>query len=99
MKSFILLFLAILFFLPSNLTASRGGGGMGLVDGTFWGADLNRNNCLDREEAKAVHNLAEDEIFNRYDKDGNGCINRVEFGEFMQQAPWTKQFIPPGEGQ
>lgn len=96
MKSFILIFLTVLFLLPSISTADRGGG-LGFESGLFWSADLNRNECLDQDEAKAVFNLAEDEIFQRYDKDGNGCINRVEFSEFIQQSPWTKPFVPPGE--
>ena len=96
MRNFILIFISYLGLINNNSLASFGGG-MSLEDGMFWGADLNRNNCLDQEEAKAVHNLADDEIFNRYDKDGNGCINRTEFSEFMQQSPWTKPFVPPDQ--
>lgn len=82
--------------LNAHVMASfRGGSGRSLEDGMFWGADLNRNECLDRDEAKAVHNLADDEIFVRYDKNANNCIDRFEFMEFMQQSPWTKPFVPP----
>ena len=91
-----LVIITILIGLPSLSIAQRGGG-MGLERGMFWGADLNRNGCLDRDEAKAVHNLGEDEIFERYDKDANNCISFTEFREFMQQAPWTKPFVPPGD--
>ena len=55
--------------------------------------DLNRNERLDRDEAKAVYNLAEDEIFTRYDEDGNGLINRPEFMEFIQQSLLTGKFV------
>ena len=64
-------------------------------DGMFWGADLDRNERLDRDEAMNVYNLANDEIFERYDKDKNGTINRIEFFEFIQQSPWTDKFIHP----
>ena len=91
----LILFIAII---NTHVMASfLGGGVMSLEDGMFWGADLNRNECLDRDEAKAVHNLAEDEIFERYDKNANNCISRFEFMEFMQQSPWTKSFVPPGD--
>ncbi len=59
------------------------------------GADLDRNERLDQDEAKAVYNLAKDEIFTRYDEDKNGLINRSEFMEFIQQSPWTDKFVHP----
>jgi len=71
-----------------SIAGIRGGGGRSYEDGMFWGADLDRNERLDRDEAKAVYNLAEDEIFTRYDENGNGSINRPEFMEFIQQSPW-----------
>ena len=80
-------------------TGRIGGGGGGFEDGMFWGADLDRNARLDRDEAKAVFNLAEDEIFELYDKNRNGSINRVEFYEFIQQAPWTEKFVHPRDKQ
>ncbi len=95
----ILILIAIMFVLvPVSSMASRGGGGsggFGFEDGKFWGADLDRNERLDKDEAKSVYNLAEAEIFARYDEDGNGTINRVEFMEFIQQSPWTDAFVHP----
>lgn len=86
----------IVLLICSIALASRGGGGgRGFEDGLFWGSDLNRNEQLDREEAKSVFNLGEEAIFNRYDENGDGQINRTEFMEFMQQAPWTKKFNAP----
>ena len=67
------------------------GGGKGYVSGTFWAADLDRNEQLSRNEAKAVYNLAEEQIFIHYDKNNNGSINFIEFAEFMQQSPWTDE--------
>ena len=89
------LFLLIILIPVVSMAGMRGGGGRSYEDGMFWGADLDRNERLDREEAKAVYNLAEDEIFTRYDKDENGLINRPEFMEFIQQSPWTDKFVHP----
>lgn len=85
----------IIMLLPLTTFADVSGGGRSYEDGLFWGADLNRNERLDRDEAKAVYNLADEEIFARYDEDHNGLINRAEFGEFIQQSPWTDKFVPP----
>ena len=89
------LFLLIILIPVVSMAGMRGGGGRSYEDGMFWGADLDRNERLDREEAKAVYNLAEDEIFTRYDEDENGLINRPEFMEFIQQSPWTDKFVHP----
>ena len=70
-------------------TISSGFGGKSLDQGLFWGADLDRNERIDRDEAKAAFNLADPEIFARFDEDGNGSINQFEFNEFFQKAPWT----------
>jgi len=89
------LFLLIMLIPVVSMAGMRGGGGRSYEDGMFWGADLDRNERLDRDEAKAVYNLAEDEIFTRYDENGNGSINRPEFMEFIQQSPWTDKFVHP----
>lgn len=89
------LFLLMMLIPVVSTAGMRGGGGRSYEDGMFWGADLDRNERLDRDEAKAVYNLAEDEIFTRYDKNGNGSINRPEFMEFIQQSPWTDKFVHP----
>ncbi len=89
----ILTLIAVMFILiPAISVADVGGGGRSFEDGLFWGADLDRNERLDQDEAKAVYNLAEDEIFKRYDENGNGSINRPEFMEFIQQSPWTDKY-------
>ena len=54
------------------VSADMYGRGKGFEEGLFWGADLDRNLRIDRNEAKAVYNLAEDEIFTRFDEDHNG---------------------------
>ena len=96
MKLFILTLVAATLFLPAiSVAGFSGGGGRGFEDGLFWGADLDRNEYLDQDEAKNVYNLADDEIFARFDKDSNGLINRTEFSEFIQRSPWTDRFVHP----
>ncbi|MBT8125511.1 MAG: EF-hand domain-containing protein [Gammaproteobacteria bacterium] len=89
------LFAALIMLLPLTTFAGIAGGGRSYEDGLFWGADLNRNERLDRDEAKNVYNLAEDGIFERFDEDSNGLINRAEFSEFIQLSPWTDTFVHP----
>ena len=93
---FFVMFSLLLLHVPIS-SADRGGGGSSFEDGLFWGTDLDRNERIDRDEAKNAFNLAEEEVFNRYDKNQNGSINRVEFFEFVQQAPWTSKFTHPSE--
>ncbi len=65
------------FWITSNVHAL--GGGLGFNDGLFWGADLNRNEQLDQNEAKAIWNLGDDKVFAKYDTSGEGVITKFEF--------------------
>lgn len=94
MKISLTLLTIIVILVPA---ISSGFGGRSFEDGLFFGVDLDRNERLDRDEAKNAFNLAEDEIFARYDEDGNGSINRPEFLEFIQQSPWTDRFVHPSD--
>lgn len=97
MKSYLLFAVATVVSMPAVPLASSwgSGGGKGFESGLFWGADLNRDERLDKKEAQAVFNLADDEIFARYDKDQSGYITRLEFMEYIQQAPWVDKFVAP----
>lgn len=86
MKSSFILLIALVVSIPTIASAF---GGRSFSDGLFFGVDLDRNERIDRDEAKNAFNLAEDRIFSRYDKDGSGSINQIEFNEFIQQSPWT----------
>ncbi|MCZ6565328.1 MAG: hypothetical protein O6852_04250 [Gammaproteobacteria bacterium] len=94
MKTYYSLITVILILLPA-ISVQGFGGGKGYVSGNFWGADLDRNEQLSHGEAKAVYNLADKEVFDRYDQNGNGSINFTEFSYFMQQSPWIKKFVHP----
>ena len=60
------------------------GGGPSLEGGIFWSADLNGNDELDRVEAKAVFNLSDEQVFEKYDSSGEGVISRLEFIEYYR---------------
>ena len=92
MRNIFTLLTILVIFIP---TVSSGFGGRSYQDGLFFGIDLDRNERIDRDEAKNAFNLAEDEIFARFDKDRNGSINQIEFNEFIQQSPWTDRFVHP----
>ena len=97
MRISLTLLLVTLVLLPAISIAGVAGGGRGFEDGLFWGADLDRNERIDRDEAKAVYNLADDEVFSRFDQNQNGSINQIEFNHFIQQAPWTDRFVHPSD--
>ena len=60
------------------------GGGAGLEGGIFWSADLDRNEQLDPIEARAVYNLSDTQVFEKYDVSGEGVITRLEFFEYLR---------------
>lgn len=97
MRNYLILLAVFLMVIPAlSMASSLGsGGGRGYESGLFWGADLNRDGRLDQNEAKDVYNLAEEEIFVRYDEDESGFITRLEFREYIQQAPWVDKFVAP----
>lgn len=97
MKSLFSLSVLLLVLCPVTSIASSWGGGRGFESGLFFGADLNRDERLDQQEAKAVKNLAEDKIFARYDEDNSGYITRLEFKEYIQQSPWMDKFVAPND--
>jgi hypothetical protein len=90
-KTSLVLLTALLMMISTLSIAGNEGGGKSYEDGLFWGSDLNRNELLDRDEAKSVYNLADEEIFSRYDEDGSNSISRFEFMEFIQQKPWLSR--------
>ncbi len=95
---YILILLAIIFvLLPVSSMAGRGGGGLSYEEGLFFYADQNKNQRLDRDEANAVNNLSEPEIFARFDENSNGLINRLEFMEFLQLSPWVGENVHPAD--
>ncbi len=61
------------------------GGGLSFHDGLFWGADLNRNEQLDQNEAKAIYNLGNDNVFKKYDTSGEGVIIMFEFYDYLNR--------------
>lgn len=91
--------IASLILLMPLTTVLGIGGGRGFEDGLFFGSDLDRNERLDRDEAKNVYNLADNDVFNRFDEDSNNLINRAEFREFLQLSPWTDTFVHPSKKQ
>lgn len=95
MKKIFSLIIVIFIISPMASIASSYGGGRSFEGGMFFGADLNRDERLDNDEAKAIYNLAEEEIFARYDEDSSGYITRFEFSEYLQQKPWLGKFVHP----
>lgn len=83
MKILISLSIVIITTLASQ--AFSRGGGLDFKDGLFWGSDLNRNQQLDINEAKAIYNLGDEKVFAKYDKSGEGVITKFEFYDYLNQ--------------
>ena len=81
-KYFLAIFFAVVG-LTSNVYACCGGGGS-LEEGLFWSADLDRNEQIDRIEAKSIFNLSDAQVFDKYDTSGEGVITRLEFIEYYR---------------
>lgn len=95
MKNIFYLAIVVVIAIPASSIASSYGGGRSFEGGMFFGADLNRDERLDSDEAKAIYNLAEENVFAKYDEDSSGYITRFEFHEYLQQKPWLKKFVHP----
>ena len=60
------------------------GGGFSLEEGQFTHVDRNRNQQIDRTEAANIYNLAQEDVFDKYDKNGDGYILFYEFVEYLR---------------
>ncbi len=65
------------------LNAFSRGGGMDFKDGLFWGSDLDRNERLDRGEAKSIFNLGNKQVYNKHDTNRDGYITKPEFYNYI----------------
>ena len=65
-----------------------GGGGKGYTSGAFWGTDLNRDEFISEEEAKAPTAKGLDQAFRQVDKDGDGQVGFYEFAHFLWNRPY-----------
>ena len=61
-----------------------GGGGKGYEAGTFWGADLDRDEFISEEEARAPAAKGLHRVFSEVDQDGDGLIGYYEFSDFLR---------------
>ena len=80
-------YILIITFVCTSIFSTQAfslGGGFDLKDGLFWGADLNRNEQLDINEAKLVYNLGNEKVFAKYDTSGEGVITRFEFYDYLR---------------
>ena len=77
----LLIFLASLLYSQNifAMDASRT-----LENGMFWGADVNRDGRLSIDEAKSIYNLSDPEVFQKYDKNGDGYITILEFYDYFR---------------
>ncbi|MEM8845045.1 MAG: EF-hand domain-containing protein [Pseudomonadota bacterium] len=87
-KLFLALFAVLAISFTSTVSAVGGFSSRTLENGMFWGADVNRDGRLSIEEAEAIYNLSDPEVFAKYDLNGDGYITILEFYDyFLKRGP------------
>ncbi|MDW3095608.1 MAG: EF-hand domain-containing protein [Gammaproteobacteria bacterium] len=66
------------------------GGGLSYKEALFWSGDKNRSGYLDIKEASSIHNLGNEKVFAKYDKNDDGAITTFEFNDYINQRSRTE---------
>lgn len=66
------------------------GGGLSYKEALFWSGDSNRSGYLDIKEAVSIHNLGNEKVFAKYDKNNDGAITAFEFNDYINQRSRTE---------
>lgn len=82
--------MAAIFWMNNAVLALDGGGGAGkgYTAEAFWGTDLDRNEFISEEEAKAPTAKGLHEVFHQVDRDGDGKVGYYEFAHFL----WNRSY-------
>ena len=75
-----------------------GGGGKGYEAGAFWGTDLDRNEFISEEEARAPTAKGLDQVFHQVDQNGDGLIGYYEFSHFLRNRAYYIKLAEKGKG-
>ena len=82
--------IAVAFLVGASAHAQDGGGGggKGYTAGAFWGTDLDRNEFISKQEARAPTAKGLHEVFEQVDQDGDGLVGYYEFAHFL----WNRSY-------
>ena len=75
-----------------------GGGGKGYEAGAFWGTDLDRNEFISEEEARAPTAKGLDQVFHQVDQDGDGLVGYYEFSHFLRNRAYYMKLVEKDKG-
>lgn len=80
------------------LAQDGGGGGKGYAAGAFWGTDLDRNEFISEQEARAPTAKGLHEVFHYVDQDGDGQVGFYEFSHFLWNRSYYVELAEKEEG-
>ncbi len=82
--------IAALSWAGDSVWAQHGGGGAGkgYEAGAFWGTDLDRDEFISEEEAKAPTAKGLDQVFQQVDRNDDGRVGYYEFSHFL----WNRSY-------
>ncbi len=83
---------------PAVSQDGGGGGGKGYEAGAFWGTDLNRNEFICEEEARAPTAKGLHQVFHVIDQNGDGLVGYYEFSHFLRNRLYYMKLAEKGKG-
>ena len=83
---------------PAVSQDGGGGGGKGYEAGAFWGTDLNRNEYICEEEARAPTAKGLHQVFHVVDQNGDGLVGYYEFSHFLRNRLYYMKLAEKGKG-
>ena len=92
--------IATVFWTGGSVLAQDGGGGggKGYEAGAFWGTDLDRNEFISVEEARAPTAKGLDQVFHQVDQNGDGLVGYYEFSHFLRNRSYYLKLAEKSKG-
>lgn len=88
------------FWAGGPVLAQEGGGGAGrsYESGAFWGTDLNRDEFISEEEARAPTAKGLHLVFHQVDQNDDGLVGYYEFSHFLRNHPYYMKLAERDKG-
>ena len=88
------------FWAGSPVLAQEGGGGAGkgYEAGAFWGTDLDRDEFISEQEARAPTAKGLHRVFHQVDRNNDGLVGYYEFSHFLRNHPYYMKLAEKDKG-